>query len=61
MLKIDEAKHLLSTTNKTISEISSLIGYDDANYVSQLFKKMTGFTPTEFRKKSKSNLNVVIF
>ncbi len=49
-LRIDAAKNLLRTTNKSMKEISSDVGYSDPNYFSRNFKKYTGKTPTEFQK-----------
>lgn len=50
---INEAKSLLSGTNMSISEISSAVGYDTISDFTRSFKKMTGQTPTEFRKDNK--------
>lgn len=49
-LRMDKAKTLLCITNSPISEISSLCGYTDSVYFTCLFKKMTGVTPTQYRK-----------
>jgi len=54
-LKIDQVKCLLANTNKTVSEIALCVGYKDANYLSRLFKKATGMTPTAFRGSVKKN------
>ncbi|TAH66467.1 MAG: AraC family transcriptional regulator [Anaerolineaceae bacterium] len=51
--RMDEAKHLLSDTNMTISEISSIIGYDNQNYFSQQFKKIVGKSPLHYRQATK--------
>jgi AraC family transcriptional activator of pobA len=47
--KLIEAKNMLISTNKTISEICFEIGYNDKAYFSNVFKKKSGQTPTEFR------------
>jgi AraC-like DNA-binding protein len=47
--KLTEAKNLLMTTNKSISEIGFELGYNDKSYFSNVFKKKSGQTPTEFR------------
>ena len=45
---------LLSTTNIPIGEISELAGYESPEYFSRRFKFETGYTPTEYRRISKS-------
>lgn len=47
-LRIERIKKLLITTGKTVSEIADELGVD-LSYLSRLFKKHTGFTPTEYR------------
>ena len=49
-LKIDHAKRLLRETPMPIGEISDLLSFDDANYFSKTFKKLTGYTPSTYRK-----------
>ena len=49
-LRINAAKGYLENTNKSISEISDAVGYENALYFSRLFKKYTGMTPTEYKK-----------
>ena len=51
--KLIEAKNLLSTTEKTISEIAFEIGYNEKAYFSKVFKKKSGQTPSEFREEMK--------
>ncbi|WP_109830130.1 helix-turn-helix domain-containing protein [Reichenbachiella versicolor] len=47
--KLIEAKNLLTSTDKTISEISFELGYNEKSYFSKVFKKKSGQTPSEFR------------
>ncbi len=49
-LRITNAKGYLENTNKNITEIASLVGYDNPLYFSRLFRKHTGFSPSEYRK-----------
>jgi len=44
-----EAKRLLMYTDKSGKEIAYDLGYDDAAYFSNLFKKQTGSAPSDFR------------
>ena len=48
-LRIDEACRLLSVTDMAIKDISLAIGYQDMKSFYQVFKKMTGKTPKEYR------------
>ena len=53
-LRIAMAKGYLENSAKNIAEISNEVGYENALYFSRLFKKYTGMTPTEYRKRNKS-------
>ena len=54
-LRIAAAKGYLENSNKNITEIAATVGYDNALYFSRLFRKYTGMTPSEYRKKNKVN------
>lgn len=47
--RINAAKKLLSNSDKTISEIALLIGYEDYNYFTKVFKNIVGITPSHYR------------
>mgnify|MGYP001182233018 CR=1 FL=1 len=49
--RIRKAMELLRTTNDKSYEIAYRVGYNDAHYFSNLFKKMTGMTTREFRRQ----------
>ncbi|HWK58761.1 MAG TPA: AraC family transcriptional regulator [Parapedobacter sp.] len=49
---IDEAKRILSETDKSVSEIARILTYDPSNF-SKFFKKFVGQTPAQFRKEIK--------
>lgn len=49
-IRIDNAKNMLLDTDQSVEDISYAVGYSDIKYFSRLFKKLTGLTPTEFRK-----------
>jgi AraC family transcriptional regulator, transcriptional activator of pobA len=49
--KLIEAKNLLISTNKTISEIGFELGYNEKAYFTTVFKKKSGQTPSEFREE----------
>ena len=54
-LRIAEAVILLRSTNKSISEIAMETGFSDTNYFGRQFKRITGSSPGEYRKKSRSS------
>lgn len=49
-MKILEAKCLLYQTDLTIGEIATAIGYTDKNYFTRVFRKVTGISPSQYRK-----------
>lgn len=53
-IRIDKAKEYLLESGLSIKEISFKVGYTDSNYFSKLFKKITGYTASEFKKMSGS-------
>ena len=50
-IRIANAQNLLETTSYNVTEIASIIGYDNPLYFSRLFKKQTGLSPSEYRKQ----------
>lgn len=46
-----ETKRQLSYTNKTTKEIAFDVGFEDASHLSRMFKKITGISPTTFKKQ----------
>jgi len=50
-LKISEAKMLLLKDELSVSNISDMLGYSSIHNFSRAFKKNTGFSPAEYRKK----------
>ncbi len=55
MLKIENAKELLITTDRSILEISKTFGYSTPFYFSETFKKFTGFSPRAYRHQHKKH------
>lgn len=50
--RIDAAKKLIAKGKHSISEIAEMVGFGDgAQYFSQVFRKLTGYTPSEYREK----------
>lgn len=48
-LRIEKAKELLKISQYKTYEISFMVGYNNSTYFSTTFKKLTGFSPTEYR------------
>lgn len=47
--RIEKACELLVSSDRRISDISELVGYENQRYFSQVFRKSTGLTPSEYR------------
>ncbi|MDF2988263.1 MAG: response regulator [Eubacterium sp.] len=47
--RIDKAKVLLKDVAIKTYEVGRLVGYDDPNYFSKVFKKVVGITPSQYR------------
>lgn len=51
-IKIERAKQLLSETKQPILSIAYELGFSGAKYFNTIFKKLTGKTPSEYRKEN---------
>lgn len=49
--RVAESKSLLASTNYSISQIASMIGFSSQSYFSQAFRKAMGETPGGYRKR----------
>ncbi|MGL4991302.1 MAG: AraC family transcriptional regulator [Sarcina sp.] len=47
--RIEESKSLLKTTNYSVRDIASIVGFSNSSYFSQIFKKTTGYSPLKYR------------
>ncbi|WP_284641695.1 AraC family transcriptional regulator [Paenibacillus silviterrae] len=50
-VRMDAACRLLRSSDRSIRDISSAVGYADLKFFHRLFKRKTGVTPTSYRKK----------
>ncbi|WP_159886833.1 response regulator [Paenibacillus puerhi] len=57
-VRIRKAMELLKTTSAKSYEIAYSVGYNDAHYFSNLFKRITGMTTREFKKNG--NMDTII-
>lgn len=49
LLKIEKTKELINNKELTLSEISYTLGYSSVQYLSNQFKKVTGWTVSEYK------------
>ncbi len=50
-MRIMGAKELLLTSDRSIKEIAFDLGFESVHYFSRIFKKKTGLSPSEWRRK----------
>ena len=50
-IRIESARKLLEETDRTVDVVMSDVGYEDASSFRRLFRKKTGLTPTEYRRR----------
>lgn len=55
-LKIDTAKVLLTNPEISVTEIAFRLNFSSSNHFATVFRKYTGYTPTDFRSHRFSNL-----
>jgi AraC-like DNA-binding protein/mannose-6-phosphate isomerase-like protein (cupin superfamily) len=51
--RIEAAKTLLRRGNDSCTEIAFACGFGDSNYFARLFRRKTGLTPSEFRRRAR--------
>jgi two-component system response regulator YesN len=51
--RIEWAKKLLKTTTKSVHEVAETVGYPNYTYFSRVFKRLTDFSPKEYREYRK--------
>lgn len=51
-LRITNAKNLIDSTDHNMTQIAEAVGYDNSMYFSRVFKKHTGMTPTEYKRRN---------
>ena len=49
--KIGKAKSLLKSTDRSILEIATYLGFSSQGYFQNVFKKLTGMTPKDYRNQ----------
>ena len=56
-LRIAQAKILLKKTNKSISEIADICGFESLQYFSRVFKQSEGIFPSKYRKQLNASVS----
>lgn len=51
-LRILHAQRLLQETNRSVTEISKIVGFSNVTHFNRIYKSLTGMSPTRTRKKS---------
>ncbi|MBB3065278.1 GlxA family transcriptional regulator [Limibacillus halophilus] len=54
-LRIEEAKQFLEMEGHNVESIAEAVGYSDTRAFRRLFKKMTGLSPAEYRRRFSSS------
>jgi transcriptional regulator GlxA family with amidase domain len=50
-LRIEEAKQMLETGSDPVDAIGREVGYEDASSFSRLFRRQTGISPGDYRRR----------
>ena len=51
-MKVARAKQLIRETNMNFAQISARLSFENPQYFSRVFKRLTGMTPTEFKNRA---------
>ncbi|CAA6692420.1 MULTISPECIES: DNA-binding transcriptional regulator [unclassified Lentimonas] len=54
-VRINRARKLLSETDMQMQDIAEACGYNTYNYLTHIFKRVAGMTPTDYRKQWRIN------
>ncbi|MEK3944315.1 response regulator [Paenibacillus sp. FSL H3-0310] len=55
--RMERAKYILQSSNVKVYQIAPLVGYQDPRYFTQVFKKASGQTPTEYREENTKQIH----
>lgn len=56
LVRFNNAKFLLRTTNYNLSDIARLTGFSSQSYLTQLFRKKEAMTPSDYRKQERMQI-----
>ena len=52
--KMNIGRHLLETTNFSVSIVASKVGYSNFSHFARAFKRVFGMSPSEIRQKTEA-------
>ena len=58
-VRIEAAKKYFESTEKNVNEVMYDVGYSDAKAFREMFRKLTGLSPLEYRRKFNANRELV--
>jgi transcriptional regulator GlxA family with amidase domain len=58
-VKVEAAKKMFESTRKNVNEVMYEVGYSDTKSFRNLFKRITGITPVEYRGRYNKNRTVI--
>jgi transcriptional regulator GlxA family with amidase domain len=50
-LRLEEAKHMLETSEMAVEAVANEVGYEDTSFFGRLFRRKVGLTPAQYRKR----------
>ena len=56
--RVDFAKHLIENSSMPIAQIANIVGYKNSSSFSDMFRKNTGMTPSEYKKSIKNTHDI---
>ncbi len=57
--RVSRAKHLLRTSELTVTDIGLEVGFCDGNYFARQFRRVTGESPRDFRRRARNASHAV--
>ncbi|HUJ74577.1 MAG TPA: helix-turn-helix transcriptional regulator, partial [bacterium] len=52
-VRVESAKHALESGSDPVDQVASRIGYEDVGAFRAVFKRVTGVSPAEYRRRSR--------